>query len=43
MELRIDDRFDAKLADLERRMTIRLGTVTVAAIGTMSVIVTPFA
>ena len=39
MELRLDARFDAKLADLERRMTMRVGTVTVAAVGAMSAIV----
>jgi len=31
--------FDAKLAELERRMTIRLGTVTVAAVSIVSAIV----
>ena len=46
MELRIDARFGeqsarsrGELADLERRMTMRLGTVTVAAIGAVSAIV----
>ena len=39
MELRMDARFEAKLADLERRVTMRLGAVTVAAIGTVSAIV----
>ena len=39
MELRMDARFEAKLADHERRVTMRLGTVTVAAIGTVSAIV----
>ncbi len=46
MELRIDARFGeqsarlrGELADLERRMTIRLGTVTVAAVSIVSAIV----
>jgi predicted nuclease with TOPRIM domain len=32
-------RFDSHLADLERRMTLRLGAVTVAAIGAVSALV----
>ena len=32
-------RFDGKLADLERRMTLRLGGITVAGIGVVSALV----
>jgi hypothetical protein len=46
MELRMDTRFReqtaqvrSELAELERRMTMRFGTVTVAAIGAVSAIV----
>ena len=39
LEIHMDARFDARLADLERCMTMRLGGVTVAAIGTVSALV----
>ncbi len=46
LETRMDGRFtqmdtrsDARLADLERRLTVRLGTVTVAAVSVVSAIV----
>jgi hypothetical protein len=39
-EKRQDARFDAKLADLERRMTMRLGAIMVAGVGTMSALAT---
>jgi len=42
LELRIESRFaelDASLADLERRVTVRLGGMIVAGIGAVSVLV----
>ena len=42
LELRFSEqaaRFDGKLADLERRMTLRLGGITVAGIGVVSALV----
>ncbi len=36
LEARIDLRMDARLADLERRMTMRLGGIMVVGIGFMS-------
>jgi len=39
LEARIDARFDGRLADLERSITVRLGAITVIGIGVVSTLV----